>query len=115
WVQILLDEDKIQKFDSFEFGVYSVEYRGTKITLKRFIIPKFVNELYHRRFTINCHENIIKFLGITITFPENNYLMVLQFANDGNLRNHLQSKTHEGVFKILRTELIQIAEQIIFG
>ncbi|KAF0541163.1 kinase-like protein [Gigaspora margarita] len=75
-----------------------------------------VNEL-KRHIMVNNHENIIKFLGITarLEIPGNNFMIVLQFANGGNLQDYLKSKTYDGIFKISWTELIQIAEQIIFG
>lgn len=42
-------------------------------------------------------------------------MLVLQFANGGNLRQYLQNKWHENTFKISFKEIIQIARQIISG
>ncbi|RIB11101.1 kinase-like domain-containing protein [Gigaspora rosea] len=90
---MMLEKGEMQNFDYFEF-----------VDLKQ-------------RITVNNHENITKFLGITADseIPGNEYMIVLQFANGGNLKDYLRSKTHEDTFTILWTELIQIAEQIIFG
>jgi serine/threonine protein kinase len=42
-------------------------------------------------------------------------MMVLQFANEGNLRNYLQRKQLNGVYKISWIELIRIAKQMALG
>ena len=42
-----------------------------------------------------------------------NFIMVLQFANNGSLRDYLQSK--QRVFKNSWSETIQIAKEIILG
>ncbi|RIB07242.1 kinase-like domain-containing protein [Gigaspora rosea] len=99
--------------------VYSAEYYGEKIACKKFTRPEdkvLVNEL-KQHITVNNHENIIKFLGITASseIPGNDYMIVLQFANGGNLTDYLRSKIHDSIFKISWAELIQIAEQIILG
>ncbi|KAF0541165.1 kinase-like protein [Gigaspora margarita] len=126
---MMLKRGEIQNFDYSEFSdvneigrgsytvVYSTEYRGAKIAIKKFIRSKdkiLANEL-KQRFKVNNHENIIKFLGIAVETSRNDYMIVLQFANSGNLTDYLRSKIHDGIFKILWAELIQVAEQIILG
>ncbi|CAG8606870.1 21568_t:CDS:1, partial [Gigaspora rosea] len=45
--------------------------------------------------------------------PKTDDLMfVLQFANEGNLRQYLQSKWHDNIFKTSLNEIIEIAKQI---
>ncbi|CAG8614298.1 12704_t:CDS:2, partial [Gigaspora margarita] len=78
WIQMMLKRGEIQNFDYSEFNdvneigsytvVYSTDYRGTKIAIKKFIRSKdkiLANEL-KQRFKVNNHENIIKFLGIAV-------------------------------------------------
>ncbi|KAF0552281.1 kinase-like protein [Gigaspora margarita] len=128
-VEMMLERGDIQVHDYSGFRnfnevgkgshsvVYSAEYRGEKIACKKFTRSEdkvLVNEL-KQRITVNNHENIIKFLGITSKIPGNDYMIVLQFANDGNLKDYLRRKIHDGIFKILWAELIQLAEQIILG
>ncbi|RIB03385.1 kinase-like domain-containing protein [Gigaspora rosea] len=61
------------------------------------------------------HPNVIKFYGISEHPTMGNFIMVLQFANNGSLRDYLQSKQQEGVFKNSWSETIQIAKEIILG
>ncbi|KAF0451492.1 kinase-like protein [Gigaspora margarita] len=44
-----------------------------------------------------------------------NFMLVLQFANGGNLRTHLEKKREEGLYKICWVELIQFAKEITDG
>ncbi|KAF0541169.1 kinase-like protein [Gigaspora margarita] len=131
WIKMKLNKGEIKYFNYYEFNdikeidrgsygdVYTAKYRGEKITFKKFTKSKckiLVNEI-KQHIIVNNHDNVIKFLGITAG-PEtssNNYMLVLQYADSGNLKDHLQRKTHDGVFKIFWTELMEIAEQIIFG
>ncbi|RIB03514.1 kinase-like domain-containing protein [Gigaspora rosea] len=131
WIKMKLNKGEIKNFNYYEFhdikeigrgsysDVYTAKYHGERIAFKKFSKLKYkilVNEI-KQHIIVNHHDNVIKFLGI-ITGPEtshNNYMLVLQYADSGNLKDHLQRKTHEGVFKIFWTELIEIAEQIIFG
>ncbi|GBC28758.2 kinase-like domain-containing protein [Rhizophagus irregularis DAOM 181602=DAOM 197198] len=73
------------------------------------IIKSFVEELKLLR-TISYHDNINSFLGITKDYAEN-YIMVLEYANNGNLRDYLKGK-----FDSLRWEnKIQMALDITCG
>ena len=44
-----------------------------------------------------------------------NFIIVLQFADTGNLRDYLQSKQQNGVFKNSWNEIIRIAKEIGLG
>ncbi|CAG8738502.1 15917_t:CDS:2, partial [Cetraspora pellucida] len=97
-------------------AVYSAEYCGTKIVFKVLEdnnIRTTTNEI-KQHMEVNNHENIVKFLGVSDN-DSGNYMIVMQYANGGTLRKYLEDKISENNFKILWTELIQIAEQIIFG
>ncbi|CAB4485534.1 unnamed protein product [Rhizophagus irregularis] len=73
------------------------------------VIKSFVEELKLLR-TISYHDNINSFLGITKDYAEN-YIMVLEYANEGNLRDYLKGK-----FDSLRWEnKIQMALDITCG
>lgn len=41
--------------------------------------------------------------------------MILQFADRGNLRNYLETKWRDNIYKISWDELIKIAKQIALG
>ncbi|CAB5382525.1 unnamed protein product [Rhizophagus irregularis] len=69
-----LIEKKSSKFEKFEEN----------------IIKSFVEELKLLR-TISYHDNINSFLGITKDNDEN-YIMVLEYANNGNLKDYLKEK-----------------------
>ncbi|KAF0437567.1 kinase-like protein [Gigaspora margarita] len=60
------------------------------------------------------HPNIIKFNGI-LEDPQMGITLVLQHAEDGNLRDYLQKKHVDGLYKILWAELIKIATEITIG
>ncbi|CAG8575675.1 25976_t:CDS:2 [Dentiscutata erythropus] len=131
WLEKELEGGNIKNYDYSKFSdfielgrgshsvVYSAEYCGEKIACKKFTRPEdkiLVNEI-KQHITIDNNENIIEVLGITecSEIPRKNYMLVLQFANSGNLADHLRSKASDGIFEISWTELIQIAEQIISG
>ncbi|KAF0349247.1 kinase-like protein [Gigaspora margarita] len=128
WIKRKLESGLIQNFDFPEFSnvieiargghsfVYSAEYRGAKIALKKFRnaeIRKIANEL-NQHITVNNSENVIRFLGITEGFG-NSLMMVLQYANGGTLRDYLKRKIHEKIFIISWAEIILITGQIISG
>ncbi|GBC22104.2 kinase-like domain-containing protein [Rhizophagus irregularis DAOM 181602=DAOM 197198] len=66
-----------------------------------FTLEKIVCEL-KRQTDVNVHHNIIRFYGITKLNSENeidqskNYLLVMEYADGGNLRNYLK-KNFEGL------------------
>ncbi|KAF0558229.1 kinase-like protein [Gigaspora margarita] len=79
------------------------------INLDETIIQEFINELKLLR-KVCSHQNIIAFYGVT---KDQNgvYNMVLQYANDGNLRDYLRLN-----FKRLQwTDKLHIAKEIVLG
>ncbi|CAB5190803.1 unnamed protein product [Rhizophagus irregularis] len=77
----------------------------SKINIKDF--ESLVMELKVLR-EVSCHKNIISFLGIS---KDNGYVVVLEYANEGNLREYLTKK-----FKSLEWEKkIQMALDITSG
>ncbi|CAB4381913.1 unnamed protein product [Rhizophagus irregularis] len=60
---------------------------------------KIVNEI-KLQLLIQFHNNIISFYGITKFEPENhngqlkNYMLVMEYADDGSLRNYLKKNFH---------------------
>ncbi|KAF0553894.1 kinase-like protein [Gigaspora margarita] len=73
------------------------------------IIKDFINELKLLRKVCN-HPNIIAFHGIT---KDHNgyYNMVLQYANEGNLREYLKAN----FIKLQWTDKLRIAKEIALG
>ncbi|RIA99990.1 kinase-like domain-containing protein, partial [Gigaspora rosea] len=61
------------------------------------------------------HPNVIKFYGTSEHPRMKNFIIVLQFADTGNLRDYLQSKQQNGVFKNSWNEIIRIAKEIGLG
>ncbi|CAG8580687.1 34730_t:CDS:2, partial [Racocetra persica] len=61
------------------------------------------------------HPNVIKFYGTSKHPRMKNFIIVLQFADTGNLRDYLQSKQQNGVFKNSWNEIIRIAKEIGLG
>ncbi|CAG8609945.1 15605_t:CDS:2 [Cetraspora pellucida] len=74
------------------FGiVYSADYEGRKVALKSVntneVTKEFVIEL-KRLSSIKSHPNLNQFHGVTIDTKTGNLMLVLQFANRGNLRQY---------------------------
>ncbi|CAG8482282.1 1861_t:CDS:2 [Racocetra persica] len=70
--------------------------------------------------TIRGHEDLIilEFNGLHGRFPGkemNNFMLVLQYATDGNLREYLRSKIQDGIYKILWADLIRLTKEITLG
>ncbi|CAB4402694.1 unnamed protein product [Rhizophagus irregularis] len=112
WIKKKMKEEDIcyfeySKFSNFEeigkggFGVVkkAMTDDGNKVALKglienskigRNVIKTFVKELKNLRM-VSHHDNINKFLGISKDHA-GNYIMVLGYANEGNLRSYLKVK-----------------------
>ncbi|GBC40777.1 uncharacterized protein OCT59_029237 [Rhizophagus irregularis] len=76
--------------------VYNVYWKSTS----RFAIKKYksfnkeaiINEIYLMGM-VNPHQNIIQFYGVTKSKDEINYSLVLEYADNGTLRNYLRNIT----------------------
>ncbi|RIB20169.1 kinase-like domain-containing protein [Gigaspora rosea] len=93
--------------------MYALKSLNTNLSLGRKEIKKFIRELKILN-DIN-HNNIIKLYGVSRFSQTDNLVMVLQFANDGNLRNYLKGKWKDGKFKISWTKVIEFAIKITDG
>ncbi|RIB14057.1 kinase-like domain-containing protein [Gigaspora rosea] len=80
--------------------------------------------IIHKHLLKVDHPNIVKFHGtfkVTIIYNDNldprtgNTMMILQFANNGNLRDYLKGKWHENKFKFAWNKLIKYANEITLG
>ncbi|CAB4426615.1 unnamed protein product [Rhizophagus irregularis] len=112
----------VKKVGEGSFGIVeSADWksRGIKIALKTLIdhssvdensMNKFVKELKNLK-KASFHQNINKFFGISKEPLSNKYAMVLEFANQGNLREYLKNN-----FKFLEwSDKIQMSLDIVCG
>ncbi|KAF0499942.1 kinase-like protein [Gigaspora margarita] len=133
WFEKTLQEENIinYEYSAYEnieiiekggFGiVYSANYYGKKVALKclrcdevnKETSKEFIKEL-KQLHAINFHPNINQFYGITRDL-ENKFMLVLQFANGGNLKQYLRKKWHDDIFEISFYEIIEISKQITDG
>ncbi|PKY24723.1 kinase-like protein [Rhizophagus irregularis] len=110
WIKKKLEKEDISYFEYNEFSkpipiskggfgiVYKAETNDKKpVALKSLIgsvideniIKNFVKELKLLRM-VSYHDNINRFLGITK--DNTGYVMVLEYANEGNLKEYLEKK-----------------------
>ncbi|RGB29780.1 kinase-like domain-containing protein [Rhizophagus diaphanus] len=112
----------VKKVGEGSFGIVeSADWksRGIKIALKTLIdhssvdensMNKFVKELKNLK-EASFHQNINKFFGISKEPLSNKYAMILEFANQGNLREYLKNS-----FKfLLWSDKIQMSLDIVSG
>ncbi|CAB4373851.1 unnamed protein product [Rhizophagus irregularis] len=112
------------------FGAFGNVYRATwessdtVVALKSFeidncIMKEVVNEikLLHK---VNFHMNIIQFFGITKrqnnldneNYIDSNFLLVLEYADSGTLRNYLKDNFHKFDWNIKLKFATQIADAV---
>ncbi|RHZ75971.1 hypothetical protein Glove_208g207 [Diversispora epigaea] len=126
-LQMALDNRLIKSLDynTFEgisdigkgaFGTVKQAYSRSlrkKVALKSITDENY--ELFFKELTnilaVNNNDNIIKFFGISIEPLTNKYLLVLQYANDGDLRIYLR-KNFE---KLNWEKKINMAKDIALG
>ncbi|CAB4373877.1 unnamed protein product [Rhizophagus irregularis] len=127
WIKKKIEEEDIHYFEYSEFNDFKKIGKGGFGTVNRAVtndgilvalkmvnlreendIKTFVNELKLIRM-VHFHPNVNRFLGLTK--DSNDYIMVLEYANEGNLRDYLNKK-----FKKLQWEnKIQMALDITCG
>ncbi|CAG8630100.1 15567_t:CDS:2 [Dentiscutata erythropus] len=102
--------------------VYSTTFQERTVALKSLnknlridegIIRIFVSEL--KSLSNIDNPNVVKFYGISRDPKLGNFIMVLQYANGGTLRDYLHAKQNNGLYKITWVEIIQIAKEITNG
>ncbi|RIB24326.1 kinase-like domain-containing protein [Gigaspora rosea] len=129
----LLDENiKSFKFSQFHNNeligrggfaiVSSAVFQETKYALKDLkvnliIDDKMIKNIINEIKLLNKlnHPNINKFYGISRDPLSNNFALVLQYVNGGNLRNYLFKKKQNGIYRIAWTDLIKISIDIANG
>ncbi|CAG8494298.1 25140_t:CDS:2 [Dentiscutata erythropus] len=126
-LETLLRENNVKSFKSLQFNdleiigrggsaiVYSAMFNEEKYVLKCLnnnlhfdnkTFKKFIHEL--KILNAIDHPNIIRFYGISRDPKTSNFMMVLQFANGGNLRDYLNSKQKEVQRPTLDTILTEL-------
>ncbi|RIB03427.1 kinase-like domain-containing protein [Gigaspora rosea] len=102
-------------------GGFGTVYQASSILLLNYVAIKeiegattdekaqkvFINEL--KRLNGTNHERIIKFYGISLDKKTRSCYLVMEFANNGTLREYLQKN------KLEWPEKIQLASQIAEG
>ncbi|RHZ71363.1 hypothetical protein Glove_259g5 [Diversispora epigaea] len=128
WFDDIIKNNGIIKYDYDVFkdlryigkGAFGIVHSATlidkkmtkmKVALKSIVdnsIELFVNEL-KQHSKVGSHENIIGFYGVSQKdLNSNEYILVLEYANGGTLRSHLESN-----FKNLEwSDKLNIAQQI---
>ncbi|RIB11933.1 kinase-like domain-containing protein [Gigaspora rosea] len=132
----VLKDSNIESFDYSQFSeperigyggyavVYSTIFQGKKYALKSLNnnlsfgykeFKPFMREL-KLLHTVN-HPNVVKFYGISRESQTKNFMLVLQFADGGNLRDFLKLKSNKdnNYYRISWAELIKIAREITLG
>ncbi|CAG8540250.1 21472_t:CDS:2, partial [Cetraspora pellucida] len=132
--QLEASVERVKKFDYSQFSdvtligsgkftiIFSATFEDKKYALKSLnnnlkidvkpirLIKREIEILYDIE-----HENIIKFYGISKDSLSRSFMLVFQLADGGTLREHLEKKLHENIYKISWCELIQIANGIANG
>ncbi|RIB28060.1 kinase-like domain-containing protein [Gigaspora rosea] len=98
---------------TFKEKTYALKSLNNNLCLDGSAFKKLVHEL--KLLSTADHTNIVKFYGISRNPITKNFMIILQFANDGNLRDYLKQRHEKGLYKILWTELMQIAIGIAIG
>ncbi|RHZ60957.1 hypothetical protein Glove_350g141 [Diversispora epigaea] len=82
------------------------------VALKYISLNNFINEVKrHRKLEIN--DSILKFYGITNQENTNNYLIVLEYANNGSLRQYLRTNFQKFDWNIKLNLAKQIANALM--
>ncbi|KAF0536902.1 calmodulin-dependent protein kinase [Gigaspora margarita] len=123
-------EHNIDEFEDYKLisrgassKVYRARYKSTKnICALKFIEKnshtnkELVNELNHM-LSIESHENIIKFYGITYERDKKDpnvveYVLILEYADNGTLRDYLQQNSTKIEWELKVQFAIQLVEAV---
>ncbi|GBB96557.1 hypothetical protein RclHR1_02780020 [Rhizophagus clarus] len=131
WIEDGITKDYINCYDYNEFqniqligsgasgNVYKAtwESQDTVIALKSFDIGKYsVKEIVNEvklLCKVNFHKNIIQLLGIT-KGKHSDYMLILEYANNGTLRNYLKNNFDKLDWNIKLRFAIQIANAVSY-
>ncbi|RIA86890.1 kinase-like domain-containing protein [Glomus cerebriforme] len=115
WIEEAIDKKHIRYYEYVHFSdikeigsggfgkVFRANWRKTEkyfalksfFSLNNITTKEIVNEIQRQR-EIDFHDNVIRFCGITKLYSENeidqskNYLIVMEYADGGKLRNYLK-------------------------
>ncbi|RHZ86503.1 hypothetical protein Glove_50g102 [Diversispora epigaea] len=117
------DYNKFEDIDSIASGAFGTVSRAYSKDLEKKVALKclhddnnndfykaFMNELQNIN-AVNHHKNIIKFYGVSIDYSTDKCYLVLQYAEDGNLKTYLRNN-----FKDLNWKTkIKMAQDIANG
>ncbi|CAG8507421.1 13145_t:CDS:10 [Cetraspora pellucida] len=101
-IDITIQYSELRKFKFLVKGgfgeVYEVQWNGQRVAAK-FVIREdptkskdFDRELTHLKESKNCAEYIVQFLGLSQDPSTGKYIFVMQFAEDGTLKDYLIKK-----------------------
>ncbi|RHZ45735.1 hypothetical protein Glove_658g1 [Diversispora epigaea] len=83
----------IQKIISQQNETVTAEVVALKCTSlnNKFTLNNFINEVKRHRKNLEINDNILKLYGITKQENTNNYMIVLEYANNGSFRQYLKT------------------------
>ncbi|RHZ74832.1 hypothetical protein Glove_219g133 [Diversispora epigaea] len=136
WSDNLIIEDKIQKenipfyqyseFNNIKFitaNIYKATFKITQKTVAlknvclndndKFILDNLLNEIKRHR-KLEIHDSILKFYGITKQENTNNYMIVLEYVNEGSLRQYLKTNFQKMDWNAKLNLAKQIANVLMF-
>ncbi|RIB14521.1 kinase-like domain-containing protein [Gigaspora rosea] len=100
------------------FGeVYKAEWKGQLVAanvvsrMKRQELKDFKRELEALRKSKNCKEHIIEFFGLSEGFKTGEYILVMQYADSGTLKDYLTDNKS----KLKLDDKISLCKDIIKG
>ncbi|RIB14515.1 kinase-like domain-containing protein [Gigaspora rosea] len=100
------------------FGeVYKVEWKGQLVAakvvsrMKRQELKDFKRELEALRKSKNCEEHIIQFFGLSEGFKTGEYILIMQYADSGTLKDYLTE--NKSILKL--DDKISLCKDIIKG
>ncbi|CAB5365671.1 unnamed protein product [Rhizophagus irregularis] len=78
--------------------------------IKNNLLDAFIHELKIHYIHANYSRRIIRCLGISLDPKENDYLLIMQYANGGDLRNHLKDNFENLTWGDKKNLAFQIAD-----
>ncbi|RIB29708.1 kinase-like domain-containing protein [Gigaspora rosea] len=125
-----INEHNIDEFEDYKFisdGAFSKVYRARYKSTKNICALKFIEKNNHTNkelvneldymLSIESHENIIKFHGITYEIDRWDpniieYVLILEYADNGTLRDYLQKNSTNIEWELKVQFAIQLVEAV---